>query len=197
MMTQLQERHRPLFTSLTSMEAAFVWSKVCERWPGDVRKWIAGHQNRAQVDDPEILFENCRGVGLDHARVVLSLANLNGAARPVIEKLIGKAIVPWGPTVEAAQEAASAAGGDPVVARGRAESGPQRVARGPSARVDNRVVVWVAENNPHRPGSEMAACFDLWRVGDTVQQCRDRGVIARSLRRDVRRGYIRVEGVAP
>jgi hypothetical protein len=41
----------------------------------------------------------------------------------------------------------------------------------------------------------MYDAYLAWRVGDTVSECRARGVLARSLRRDVRRGYVVLKGV--
>jgi hypothetical protein len=204
--THLQERHRPLFAALDPQEAQFVWTKVRERWPRDVDKTPDPSD---MPDDGESLFDLCRTAGLDHARVVLSLANLNGTARPTIEKLIGRPILAWGPSVEAAQEALQAA----RLSRRRVAPGSGATAQGPDPgrpgggspisgrasrttqpKIDNRLVASVAPQ-PHRAGTEMYDAYLAWRVGDTVSECRERGVLARSLRRDVRRGYVVLKGV--
>ena len=187
--TQLQERHRPLFAALDSSEVSFVWAHVHKRWPADTRQFTI------PPADPEDLFVACKLSGLDHARVVLSLANLNGAARPVIEKLIGHPILPWAESVEEKLQARSGASAGAIggLAKGAVAlpSGvkePRRV-RSKPAKVDSRVVLSVAAQ-PHRPGTLMHASYQCWVIGDTVQECKSRGVINMSVRRDVRRGYV-------
>lgn len=194
MTTQLQERHRSLFASLTLPEVELVWDRVAKRWIDEARS------AKVPPDSPGSLFEVCRDIGLDHARVVLSLANENGAARPVIEKLIGHPIKNWAASVEAELEAKAEARAISCVGKGGPDGKLARADRGEAGptvqprKVDTRLVVSVAPN-PHRAGSDMASSYEKWRVGDTAQMCRDRGLIARSLRRDVRKGYVVLEGV--
>jgi hypothetical protein len=191
--TQLQERHRPLFSTLAPEEAQFVWGHVRKKWG----KYLHDPDPTDQPDDGDCLFDLCQSSGLDHARVVLSLANLNGAARPVIEKLIGHPILPWAASVEEKLEARSGAAGRStgVGARG-ATTGATGAkdacrARSSTAKADTRVVISVVPQ-PHKPGTLMYASYACWAAGDTVQTCRDRGVIAMSLRRDVRKGYVKL-----
>lgn len=189
MITYLQERHRPLFESLTTPEIDFVWTCVTKRWPADTHAFTQPPVN------PEELFTACKLSGLDHARVILSFASMNGSARPVLEKLIGAPIKPWAASVEAAQETAAAAAGQGAsspATQGRAQGHQGLAAHRRPAKVDTRVVVAVAPQ-PHRVGSLMHTSYEHWSVGDTVQQCRDRGVIAMGARRDIRRGYVKVE----
>jgi hypothetical protein len=193
--TRLQERHRPLFATLTPSEVEYVWDQVTNKWRADVEEYSNGHE--VVVETPDQLFETCRSVGLDHARVVLSFAGEGGAARPIIEKLIGRPIVPWGPTVEAAQAEAAAARASGRPTPPGSPPATRSPTTGPAKRSDTRIVVWIRDANPHRAGCEMAISFDKWRVGETVQQCRDRGVSARNVRRDVRHGHVRLEGVKP
>jgi len=191
--TQLQERHRPLFASLDSVETRFVWLHVARRWPRDT-----SHVTYPPVD-PDELFATCQEAGLDHARVVLSLANLNGAARPTIEKLIGHPILPWAESVEKKLEARGAVsrGATAGLASGASSlPGSSRTAyktRAKPAKVDSRIVLSV-KPQPHKPGTLMHASYECWVVGDTVQACRNRGVIATGVRRDVRRGHVVLGG---
>jgi hypothetical protein len=188
--TRLQERHRPLFATLTPPEVEYVWDQVTNKWRNDTEKL-------ERPSTADALFNTCRDAGLDHARVVLSFAGENGDARPIIEKLVGRAIVPWGPTVEAAQAEAAVARASGRPSLPGSPPVPRSPTTGPAKRSDTRIVAWVRDTNPHRAGCEMAISFDKWRVGETVQQCRDRGVSARNVRRDVRHGHVRLEGVKP
>jgi hypothetical protein len=196
MQTMLQERHRPLFAALAPDEVEFVWNQVHQRWPEDTRGFYLA------VPDPYDLFTLCQTAGLDHARVVLSLANLNGAARPVIEKLIGRPIRPWAATVEAEtlareeargaarQQGAQPAGTGPATTLPASRPAPLATSRAPG-KTDSRVVLAVAPN-PYKGETAMRSGYECWRVGDTVQACRNRGMGRNNARRDVRRGYVQV-----
>jgi len=168
--TQLQERHRALFSSLDHNQTTLVWDRVSKAYSTEFSKvgWPPP-SNGGEV------FEICREAGLDHARVVLSLAReSDNFGRGTIEALIGRPIVPWAESVEAA----NGAGLSYVVSK------PQ------TKREDTRVVVSVIPNPHKKIGSQMQVDYAYWRVGDTVQECRDRGLSARSVRRDVRHGHV-------
>lgn len=186
MITCLQERHRPLFASLSDAEVMLVWHRVTMRWD-TCRPPPPVNANE--------LFEMCQAAGLDHARVVLSLADMNGAARPILEKLIGKPIAPWAEAVTTAQGAAVAgidrgAGAAPARA-----AKPLAIVPSPVKVADNRRVLAV-KPNPYRLDTTVAITYLKWRVGDTVDQCKARGLTAQSVRRDVRRGYVTLEEVS-
>lgn len=172
MRTVLQERHRPLFANLNIFQTELVWNKVVETWPGDMRS------KTYQPTCGEELFVVCRDAGLDHARVVLSMArehSLMGVA--AIETLVGKPIAPWAATV-AAQAQAQAG----VVAP--APAAP------PSPPKTRRVVLSVCPVNPHRPGTVAHTEFAKWRVGATLDELLQKGMQPRAIRRGPRRGWV-------
>lgn len=169
MRTLLQERHRPLFANLAPDQTALVWSRVTEAWPGDLRPF----KDQCPVCGEE-LFEICRNAGLDHARVVLSMAReIEAPGVKAIEALVGHPILPWAASVEAA------------TALGQ----PARVVASPPPR-DTRVVVSVAPGNPHHPGSKAHADYAKWRVGKTIDELVQCGMSKRAARRGPRRGWV-------
>lgn len=172
MRTQLQERHRPLFASLDESQMHLVWDRVVAAWPGDMRKFVG-----SPPDSPGGLFETFRDAGLDHARVVLSLAReYEPFGRQVIETLVGHPIIPWAESVEARAPAPPVKKTDAVVAK----------------EPDARVVLEVAEANPHREGTGAHKAYQKWRVGATIGELVQKGMPARSVRRDVRHGHVKL-----
>lgn len=189
MITRLQERHRPLFESLTQDEARYVFARVRARWPRD----LCGVAVDA-VTNGAALFDACRAAGLDQARVVLALASQR--ADVILEKLVGRPILPWATSVEAKLLAAEQAARPGQAGRMRTSATAAQAAPvAPPAGA--ALVVKVVKVNPHKPHSLAEVSYRKWRVGDTVAQCRERGLLAISARRDVRRGYVVVENVAP
>lgn len=176
MSAYLSERHHPQFTALAPAEAQLVWNRITQRWPDDTR---AVRQPPADGDE---LFDDCQLCGLDQVRVVLSVADLgNDTGRTVIEKLIGRPIIPWAASVEAKQD-------DPCdVCDGPAAQAARHRKQPP----DTRIVLSVGPQ-PHTPGTLIHASYECWRVGDTVQQCRVRGVVRNGVRRDVLHGHVRL-----
>lgn len=175
MKTMLQERHRPLFASLAPEQMALVWNRVVEAWPADMRKFLG-----SEPSSPGDLFEVCREAGLDHARVVLSLAReIQPLGITAIETLVGRPILPWAATVEAEE---------------RIRNPPKaRPAPPPVKPPDARMVELVQKPNPHREGTGMWKAYEKWEVGKTVGELTQRGMPARSIRRDVRHGYVVVK----
>lgn len=180
MRTMLQERHRPAFAVLTPEQMDLVWGRVVTSWPADMRKFLG-----SPPSTPGELFETCRDAGLDHARVVLSLAmESNPLGRGTLEALVGRPIAPWAASVEAAQMIHH------VNVNG--DERPKKVAA-PRSAPDTRVVVEVLEPNPHREGTAMWKAYKKWRVGASIVELSQTGMPARSIRRDIRHGYIKVE----
>ena len=175
----LSETYRPLFTSLTPPEVSLVWSAITNMWhlPNRV----------SPPADPDSLFETCRNAGLDHASVVLSLAGRNGPARSVIEKLIGKPIQHWAESVEAAKAEVSI-----QLAEAKKQGAEKLLRHRMMARAaDTRIVMSVAPQ-PYREGSMMHHYYQRWRVGDTVEACKQRGLPRWSVSRDIERGHVKV-----
>lgn len=175
MRTVLTERHQPRFAGLTPEQTCRVWHCVCAAWPEDLGN------PAEEVSDPALLFEICRGAGLDHARVVLALAREHDAVgRGAIECLVGRPIACWAPAVVAPLPSPAPAAVPP--------SGPPA---GPYA-ADARVVRAVAPGNPHRPGTTAHADYARWRVGRTLAQHVAAGMSRRALRRGLRMGWVEV-----
>lgn len=212
-LTILQERHRAGFTQLDPEEAGYVWNQVTNRWKSDIRRYFSSREVQYVPVSGSELFDLCRDIGLDQCRVILAFAGQNGRARPIIEKLMGHAIVPWAETVEASTAESGGSHtswgwgtGQRVGGGGDAAQGAVRVYNHPlrmvgtdtrlQKRVDTRIVRSVIEN-PHRIGSEMHGRYQHWIVGDTVDACIKRGLTTRSVRRDVRHGNVTLQGVEP
>jgi hypothetical protein len=171
--TILEDRHLSRFTSLDAAQTARVWACVHAAWPEDVGP------APEEVRDPALLFQLCRGAGLDHARVVLALAREHDAVgTAAIAALVGRPIAPWVPPAPAVPAPA------PQPA--------QPTAGGPYA-ADSRRVLAVAPSNPHRPGTDAHADYLRWRVGHTLAQHVAAGMPRRALRRALRNGWIVVE----
>jgi hypothetical protein len=172
MRTMLQERHRHLFSALAPEQMTLVWNRVVQAWPTDMRQFLATPPNNSGG-----LFEVCRDAGLDHARVVLSLATeYNAVGRGTIETLVGHPIVPWAATVEAEERLRNPP--------------PVRSTVTPAIKVhDARVVISVAPN-PHREDTGMYRAYQRWVVGAVVGDLLQRGMPSRSVRRDIRHGYV-------
>ena len=75
-------------------------------------------------------------------------------------------------------------GGLPVTVRRKI-----RLAR----RQDTRVVTWIADPNPKKPGTRSHARFLLYRVGMTLSEFLDTGGVAADIVHDINSGLIRVE----
>jgi hypothetical protein len=169
--TMLQERHRPLFSALAPEQMTLVWDRVVRAWPTDMRQFLGTTPN-----SPEGLFEVCRDAGLDHARVVLSLATeYDTVGRGTIETLVGHPIVPWATTVAAENNLRNPPKLPPVYT----QSLP-----------DQRVVLSVNPVNPHREGTTAWAEYRRWVVGKTVDELLRGGMSRRAMRRGPRNGWV-------
>lgn len=183
MRTMLQERHRPLFSSLNHEQMDLVWQRVVQAWPADMRGFLGN-----PPDCPTKLFETCREAGLDHARVVLSLAReYDLVGRATIEALVGRPIVPWAATVEAARPAPPR----PVKAQEDDEEGEGEESGG--SHLDRMVVVSVNPVNPHREGTKAWREYNRWVVGKTVAELLQKGMSRRAARRGPRNGWVILE----
>lgn len=184
--TILQERHLPRFAGLTPPMIHRVVARVAHRWPD------ALPPGTPTPETGGALFDLCRGAGLDHARVVLALAgDPDDLGRAIVEQLVGREIVPWAASVEAAQSAAAAGHrghGAPLRATSRRID-----AYATRRKADTRTVLSVADECPHKAGTRAAASWQYWVVGRTVQECRDAGDMHPvDVRRDIFNGDVKV-----
>lgn len=119
------------------------------------------------------LLVELRRAGLCQADIVLCLLRAGTPrSREIIEKIVGRPI-----TVAAACR---------LVWNHNSQA--PTVRRQP-------IITWVCSDATLRRGTRIAAAFTEFRVGRTLEQLRVRGVSKGDLRRAMRRGWIRVEGV--
>lgn len=151
-------KYKPNFETLTPEEAGLIASKIFDANPDN----LTG----------DALFTMCEERHLDHARVVMSLANDPTAIGvSAIEKLVGKPITKKQKTAPAA----------------KAERKPRPVLR------DDRIIRLLVDKNPKKQGSKTYERFELYRDGMTVQEFRQAGGTSDDVKWDAQRGFIRVE----
>jgi hypothetical protein len=171
-------KYRPNFDSLDSDCAGLLAGALLRRYPdfGSV--------------DPSQVFMRCEEMSIDHADVVMSLANdPSPLAVRTLEALVGKPIDKGWPCLSGAAPVVTDADGVPAPARVVREKA-QRAPR--NAVTDPRVIVYVAPN-PKKPGSASFDRFALYRVGMTVNEAIAAGVKREDVAWDseTKRGFIK------
>jgi hypothetical protein len=171
MRTQLSEHHRALFVDMPTEQVSLLHSTLL------ARRTIPRELVSRRCQSGEDLFELARESGLDHAGVVLTLADSGSIlGRALLERLVGRPILPWAETVRATQELQT-----PPPPRGAA-----RVVIRPE---HNMVVVTVLPN-PKKPGSAGYDRYSLWRPGILVSEAIASGVWPADVRWDLERRFI-------
>ena len=162
------QRYQPNFESLTQAEAALVARHIAR---------VTKDENFV-CDDGGLLFQRVSNMSMNHAQVVLAVApDPSPEAVVALEKLVGRPIV--------------------------REAMPQpnqrapRVARDPNAprasrRMDNRVIVSVAPN-PKKITSASHARYELYKVGQTIDEFLKAGGTTADVNWDIDRGFVVVE----
>lgn len=184
MTTTLQKQHLPKFAALTSEQIERV-GKCVERAYGKPMNGFADWSIPTGSD----LFYACQTIGFDQAQVVLALAAESDIiGRGAIECLVGKPIAPWippslswhtpGPLPLPLPHKKKAVLKVPIVNTPKAAFG-----------ADLRVLISKADN-PKTKGSLAWTRYELWKIGDTVQAARARGVTLSSVQKDINRGWL-------
>jgi len=168
-------KYQPNFASLDPDCAGLLASALLRRYPdfGTV--------------DPSQVFVRCEELRIDHADVVMSLANdPSPLAVRTLETLVGKPMEKGWPCLSGAAPAPVNPDGTPAPVREPKVRAPR------NAVTDPRVIVYVAPN-PKKPGSASFDRFALYRVGMTVNEAIAAGVKREDIAWDSesKRGFIK------
>jgi hypothetical protein len=186
-------QHAEIYRKLDRDETHHLWSTLHSR--GVVA------EPPPTVAQPEELVST---IGeLSHAEVVLSLArDTSETGMRTVEKLIERPIYlcARGETGEELTDIHGRPLRTPLGHRRGESPGtsspppPIRARmRARTVRRDNRVISYVAERNPKRPGSATHERFKLYEVGITVETAIARGVTRSDVSWDARQGFIRLD----
>lgn len=166
------ERYADAFAALSPEASLHLWTACLGKYPRRMPP-----PNGDGTGGPALLAA-CSRAGLWQAEVVMTIADSRDpVAVRALETLMGKPL--------RAPAAVPPPAGLPAAQRATGHRAPRK----PPQRRDPRIVL-STQDNPRRPGTAAHDGYACWRVGDTVDQCLARGLPARYVRKDVRKGRV-------
>lgn len=196
------EKYAATFAALPPAASEFLWKSLLSAYPARMPAPNGAGTGGAALHDA------CHAVGLFQAEVVMAVA---GSPHPLaveaLEVFVGHKLRPQAaprppagphcnyPNCKCPRSDDTGAQtcplGLPVAAPPSAAPAAPRKARPAPQRRDPRPVLSVIPN-PRKEGTAAHAGYACWVVGDTVDQCIARGLPVRYVRKDVRRGRVRL-----
>lgn len=176
------ERYELNFASLSNPETERLIEAI------DMKYQVRLHET--VVYGPDLMRE-CQKLGMDHASIVMSLANDPSPLAVVcLEKLVGKPITRPDPSLGIRVPSPRSSGSSAL--RPAKEPRAPRPVGAAVRKNDPRVITYVSDTNPKKSGTAAHTKFALYKVGMTVSQFIEAGGTTADVKWDTERGFIKL-----